>query len=925
MGFVPDDLTSVPPAAVAFLAQQLAVSPEVLTAYGTRAHTRQDHLHAAQVHLGYRKVGPKDIGPLADWLLERALEHDKPTLLYELTCEKLRTEQLVRPGVTRLERWVAEARERAQGETFRQLTPLLTDDYRRFLDTLLEADPARDMTPLAWLRRPAVSNSPRAIVGNLEKLTFLRAAGVEAWSLEALNPNRLTFLAQLARKSSAQALQRAPAVRRYPLLVAFLSQCLTTVTDDVIEMFDRCLAEAYARAGQDLEAFRKAMAQATNEKVHLFRELARAVLDPAIADPHLRPAIYQRISPTVLRRAADESDRIVRPLDDSYFDFFETRYGYLRQCTPTFLETMTFQSTQEPEPLLEAVTLLHQLNTTHRRTVPSEAPIDFVPLKWRPYVVAPDGRIDRHYYELCTLWELRAALRAGNVWVPQSRRYANPETYLIPPTRWPALRPEVCQQIHAPADGAKRLEQRGRELIELLPRVDRLLTRNGKVRMEKGRVVVSPLEAEERPARVEHLEDDITAQLPLIDLPDLLIEVDQWTGFSRHLRHLNGREPHRPTFLSVLYAALLSQGCNFGFARMAQMADISADRLAWCTTWYLREDTLKAATDALVNFHHHLPLSQRWGGGTLSSSDGQRIPVAGKIRNATALRRYFLSHGLTFYSWTSDQFAQYGTKVVPATIRDATYVLDAILDNATELAIVEHTTDTAGYTELVFALFDLLGMQFAPRLRDIGDQQLYRMSREQKARHLAPRFKGTIKQDLILRHWDDFLRLAGSLKLGWVTASLFISKLQAYPRQNALTRALQEYGRLIKTLFILRYLESEDYRRQINAQLNKGESLHALREFLFVADKGVIRRKQEEAQTNQAMCLNLITNAVVVWNTVYIQAVLDSLRAEGRFVEEDDVAHLSPARFEHVNPYGKYFFPLEEAERRQGLRPLRAT
>src|SRR6267378_1675328 len=510
----------------------------------------------------------------------------------------------------------------------------------------------------------------------------------------------------------------------------------------------------------------------------------------------------------------------------------------------------------------------------------------------------------------------------GPMCLPQTRRYANPDTYLIPPPKWPALRPEVCQQLHVPEDGAVRLEQRGRELVELLPRVDRMLSHQGPVRMEKGRVVVSPLEAEERSPRVEHLEETLTARLPLVDLPDLLIEVDQWTGFSHHLRHLNGREPRQPDFLPVLYAALLAQGCNFGFARMAQMAEIPVDRLAWCTTWYLREDTLKAATDALVNFHHRLPLSQRWGGGTLSSSDGQRIPVAGKIRNATALRRYFLSQGLTFYSWTSDQFAQYGTKVVPATIRDATYVLDAILDNTTELSLVEHTTDTAGYTEMVFALFDLLGMQFAPRLRDIGDQQLYRMSREQKARHLAPRLKGIIKQDFILRHWDDFLRLAGSLKLGWVTASLFISKLQAYPRQNILAYALQEYGRLVKTLFILRYLESQDYRRRINAQLKKGESLHALRDFLFVADKGVIRRKQEEAQTNQAMCLNLITNAVVVWNTVYMQAVLDRLGTEGLPVDEDDLAHLSPARFEHVNPYGKYLFPLEQAPQRHGLRPL---
>jgi TnpA family transposase len=279
----------------------------------------------------------------------------------------------------------------------------------------------------------------------------------------------------------------------------------------------------------------------------------------------------------------------------------------------------------------------------------------------------------------------------------------------------------------------------------------------------------------------------------------------------------------------------------------------------------------------------------------------------------------------TFYSWTSDQFSQYGTKVVPATVRDATYVLDAILDNATELAIVEHTTETAGFTEIVFALFDLLGMQFASRLRDLGDQQLYRLTRERRARHLAPRITGTIRQDFILRHWDDLLRLAGSLKLGWVTAPLFISKLQAYPRQTVLARALQEYGRLVKTRFILRYLQSDDYRRRIHAQLNKGESLHTLRDFLFVADKGVIRRKQEEAQTNQAMCLNLVTNAVVVWNTVYMQAVLDQLQTEGYPVVEEDLAHLSPARFEHVNPYGKYVFPIDQASQRPGLRPLRAA
>ena len=87
----------------------------------------------------------------------------------------------------------------------------------------------------------------------------------------------------------------------------------------------------------------------------------------------------------------------------------------------------------------------------------------------------------------------------------------------------------------------------------------------------------------------------------------------------------------------------------------------------------------------------------------------------------------------------------------------------------------------------------------------------------------------------------------------------------------------------------------------------------------------MIRRKQYEAQTNQALCLNVVTNAVVIWNTVYMQAVLDQLRAEGYPVAEEDLTHLSPARFEHVNPYGKYSFPIEQARKRQGLRSLRAA
>ena len=250
-------------------------------------------------------------------------------------------------------------------------------------------------------------------------------------------------------------------------------------------------------------------------------------------------------------------------------------------------------------------------------------------------------------------------------------------------------------------------------------------------------------------------------------------------------------------------------------------------------------------------------------------------------------------------------------------------LLDEILDNQTELEILEHTTDTAGYTEIVFALFDLLGLRFSPRIKYLPDQSLYRLNRQVKYQNLEPLLKGTINTKLILAHYDDLLRLAGSLKLGWVTASLIISKLQAHPRQNSLTRALVEYGRLIKTRFVFQYILSENVRKEINLQLNKGEAMHALRRFIFFANEGKIRKSQDDVQTNQAGSLNLMTNAVVTWNTVYMQQAIKQLKAEGYEINEDDLKHLSPARHEHINPYGKYEFNVEEELNRKSLRPLR--
>jgi uncharacterized protein DUF4158 len=124
LGFAPDDLRTAPREAIIYVARQLGIPPEALAAYGRRIPTRTMHLQQVQAYLGFRKALPLDLYALTVWLVERALEHDKPTLLLQLACDELRRERIVRPGLTRLERLVATARQQAHEETFRRLGAL---------------------------------------------------------------------------------------------------------------------------------------------------------------------------------------------------------------------------------------------------------------------------------------------------------------------------------------------------------------------------------------------------------------------------------------------------------------------------------------------------------------------------------------------------------------------------------------------------------------------------------------------------------------------------------------------------------------------------------------------------------------------------------------------------------------------------------
>jgi TnpA family transposase len=159
---------------------------------------------------------------------------------------------------------------------------------------------------------------------------------------------------------------------------------------------------------------------------------------------------------------------------------------------------------------------------------------------------------------------------------------------------------------------------------------------------------------------------------------------------------------------------------------------------------------------------------------------------------------------------------------------------------------------------------------------------------------LSPIIGGTLNIQHIRSHWDEILRLATSIKKGTVTASLMLRKLGSYPRQNGLAVALREFGRIERTLFILNWLQSTELRRRVHAGLNKGEARNALARAVFFCRLGEMRDRSYERQRYRASGLNLVTAAIVLWNTIYLARATQTLKSHDKPVDSSLLQYLSP-------------------------------
>ena len=795
--------TEPPPALLAFVARQLRVSPESWQSYAQRDETRREHALELQTLFDYRPFTVGEYRQRRGLLTDLAMQTNKAVAIAQRLIETLRQDRVMVPPARVIDRLCGEALARGTRVFYQRLTEGMSDDQRARLDHLLTPRDEVRTILLTWLRQPPGEAKARTMLTHLDRLHAIREVGLPADLDRRVHHSRLTQLAREGAQMSAQHLRDLEGTRRYATLVAVLLDTHATIIDQILEMNDKIIGKLFADVKRKHAATFHDHGKAINEKVRLYSRVGKALVTARQTGDDPFAAIEAVVPWERFTQSVTEAEQLAQPESFDHLPFILDGYSQVRRYAPRLLESFAFQAAPAAQKVLDGIDTLRAMNRTNARAVPPDAPTAFIKPRWAPHVLTVEG-VDRRFYELCALSELKNALRAGDVWVPGSRQFKAFEDYLLPQARFADLQAAGELALAIETDGERYLHDRLALLTQRLQEVDRLATSGAlpDATIAGELLTVKPL-TKSVPDEAERLEEELFGLMPHLKITELLLEVDRWTDFTRHFTHLRAGTSAKDR--AALLTVILADAINLGLTKMAEACPgATAHKLDTLRAWHVRDDTYAQGLAELVNTQHRTPFATHWGAGTTASSDGQHFKVGGQGEHTGHVNlRHGTDPGVTFYTHISDQYAPFHTTVITAPVRDATHVLDGLLYHESELRIEEHYTDTNGFTDHVFALYPFLGFRFAPRIRDLPDKNLY-VPDQAKNYPALQRFIGEkINTKLILAQWPEILRLVTSIQQGTVTASLILRKLASYPRQNSLALALRELGRIERTLFTL--------------------------------------------------------------------------------------------------------------------------
>lgn len=910
----------------------------------TELQTLKDELGGSQLSrhrkeirglLGLSEIGPSQHEALERFVAEQAKKQMGPEALLKLIVGEIQRRKWIVPSLKILSDLISRhygAEERAQCETIRAK---LSEEAKQALLALLDED--SEYTSLNLLKKINQETSPRALQSNakiIEQLWSIYQLAHPAIKALNLNEQAIAYYARWVLSSDISDITKlANPYKKCLLLLGFVIQQLFERQDAAAEGFMAQMKKYLNRAKRESEQARikhadrqtavlSAVAKSQADligQIKIWIDVGHDASLPAeVRLTKILTGLIDIVSDKDNERSARSevvSDVIeVQKSNWLVFDSMLRNADAIIAALSSTLKALRFEDDVEPSPLLAAV-----------RAFQDGTPLPTTFLK-RPQRKALDlaGPKQRKLHKLFLFDAVVRGLKSGALNLRYAFVWRSLDSLLKGNSDW-RTHLEGWLSTYNLSDFYDFHELR-KQITEA---EDRLLTeinenhdcgRNPYVTVnEKGKIKLKPdirSESNKAPSTIS----EMLYEVEKISVKDILNSIQSEYGFMDNFVHARNRFVTRDINENLITASIIAMGCNIGPRAMIKCSDgLTESELLTTVEHRLTPENLRRANHALTEAINKLALSDvfQFDPSSLhTSSDGQKISVDGESLMAVHSFKYFGSgSGVTRYPFVDERHRMLDTFVFSASIREATYVLDGLVGNLGQYLSGRHSTDTHGYTDAVFALSDIIGIHFSPRIKGIEKLALYgaRSTSHYKKSGYTIRPTSSINWSKIEAHWEEILRLVVTILSGKASASQLLRRLNSYS-QNPLYGALKEFGRIAKTRFVLQYIDQRDLRRKIQKQLNIGEQANSFFKAVFWARGSRLYVNLPGDEERYLLSAQLIQNAVVLWNYLYITDRLAKLPAgDARQEVVEQIQQGQMLAWQHVNFAGEFDFRRQTA------------
>lgn len=855
---------------------------------------------------------------LIDSIRTAAYTMSDPADLINVAIEVLINENIELPAFSSLDRLVNHERQIIHEALYAKITTALSPDQCQVLDNLLIVKDAARITAFAQMKQtpgPATLGNFRAWAARLSQLESV------------LDPKPFfsgiayTKIRQFAAEASAYALGDIRGVisnsRRYTLLLSLLYEAQAKTRDELVDMFLRRMKGVHHSAKNKLRELQEKHRELEESLIDVLGQViqrAGTCNTNEMLGQHVREVFEKHGGADVL---TDQFQCVAAYHQNNFFPFLWPAYANNRAAIFRVLAQIEIRSSTQDQSLLTALQFVQQHQTQRKSHLPATINLSFASQRWQSFVYNTVNEVlmfDRRALEVCVMSHVAEALAGTDLYVENSGEYGDYRKQLLPLEECEKRLPTYCESLGLPLSGNGFVGSLKEKLATLAHQVDQKFPADGDFSIDdEGVPHLKRQKASPLPEGVDTFKNEVYSRVPERHLLDILKDVQHWSNYTKHFGPPSGTDTKMTDPSSRYLFTVFGYGCNLGASQTARHAphDINPQSLRRINAQHINAAKLEKALDEVINEYSRFELPGFWGKSNVAIADGTQMELRKNTLMGEQHIRYGGFGGIAYHHISSEYIALF-SHFISCGVWEAVYILDALLLNKSVYQPDTLHADTHGQSEPVFALAYLLGINLYPRMRTWNDVAFYQPDKTAKYKHINSLFTKTVNWPLIEMHWKDMMQVVLSIQAGKVLPSMLLRKLNSNNRRNKLYRAFRELGRVIRTLFLLRYISEADFRQTIRAETTKVESYNDFQDWITFGGQ-IIKSGDPVEQAKQIKYSNLIANSIMLSNVVDLTQVLADMSEEGYTITAELVASLSPFIRDQIRRFGRYDVDMKQS------------